>query len=740
MACCLLLSDSFLNYFMKRYLLALGLLGALTANAQSTTDTVQVKEVITSATKFATPKERVAQQIQVIDQKELQANNAMNTADVMANTGNIVVQKSQGGGGSPIIRGFEANKVLIMVDGVRLNNAIFRGGHLQNVLRVDNAALDRVEVMYGPSSTQYGSDALGGVMSFYTKKAVLNTKSANAMVRLATATGEQAVHLDVNTGFKKLAFLTSVSYGNYGDVRMGADYRSVFPGFGQREYYVVRNGNQDSMVKNANPLVQVGSAYKQYDVMEKIMFAQNDYLTHTLNVQYSNTGNVNRYDRLTEYSGSNLKYAQWYYGPEERSLISYRMDNTRSNKLFDKMSIILAHQAINESRNSRKFNKTLLKHQNEAVGVNSFDIDAMKNIRQHEMHYGIEGYFNTVTSTANFENVLTGESTIADTRYPSGGSTMNNIAAYVQDQITIEENKWYANVGARLTSNTLTANFADTTFFKFPFKEVTQKNRALSGTASLVYMPSKGNRIALLGSTGFRSPNVDDITKVFETGPGYLIAPNPTLQPEYTYNAELSASHMIGTDGMIEGGVYYTFMDHALVVDRGTLDGKDSVMYDGAMTAVYTTQNKGQAMISGIYAAAKFNIGNYVVLSGNFNKSRGRVLSSGVETPLDHIAPMSAKFALDYHKAKLNAGVWMLMNGRKPLSEYLLNAEDNEMYATPMGTPAWQCVNARVGYTFTDKISMQLACENILDMNYRVFASGISAPGRNFKLTLRANL
>ena len=729
-----------LNYFMKRYLLALGLLGALAANAQSTTDTVQVKEVITSATKFATPKERVAQQIQVIDQKELQANNAMNTADVLSNTGYVVVQKSQGGGGSPIIRGFEANKVLIMVDGVRLNNAIFRGGHLQNVLRVDNAVLDRVEVMYGPSSTQYGSDALGGVLSFYTKKAVLNNKSANAMVRMATATGEQAVHLDVNTGFKKLAFLTSVSYGNYGDVRMGADYRSLYPGFGKREYYAVRNGNRDSMVKNPNPLVQVGSAYQQYDVLEKIMFTQNEHLTHTLNLQYSNTGNVNRYDRLTEFSGSKLKFAQWYYGPEERSLISYRMDYTRSNKLFDKMSIILAHQSINESRNTRRFNTTLLKHQNEAVGVNSFDIDAMKSFRQHEMHYGIEGYFNTVTSTANFENVLTGESTIADTRYPSGGSTMHNIAAYVQDLITIEENKWYANVGARLTSNTLTANFADTTFFKFPFKDVTQKNRALSGTASLVYMPSKGNRIALLGSTGFRSPNVDDITKVFETGPGYLIAPNPTLQPEYTYNAELSASHRIGTDGMIEGGVYYTFMDHALVVDRGTLDGKDSVMYEGAMTAVYTTQNKGQAMISGIYAAAKFNVGKYVVLSGNFNKSRGRILTNGVETPLDHIAPMSAKFALDYRKAKLNAGVWMLMNGRKPLSEYLLNAEDNEMYATPMGTPAWQCVNARVGYNFTDKISMQLACENILDMNYRVFASGMSAPGRNFKLTLRASL
>ncbi len=725
---------------MKKIITSLLILSSTALFAQST-DTTQLKQVVISANKFETPKEQVAQQIQVISQQQLEQQNAMNTADVLTNTGNIVVQKSQGGGGSPIIRGFEANKVLIEVDGIRLNNAIFRGGHLQNVLRVDNAALDHVEVMYGPSSTVYGSDALGGVMSFYTKKAVTNKMGGNAMLRYGTATGEQALHLDFNVGLKKIAFLTSVSYGNYGDVIQGADHQAQNAGFGNRTYYVERINGKDSMIKNSNVLKQVGSAYKQYDIMEKVLFQQGENLSHTLNIQYSNTGDVNRYDRLTEMSGGKLKYAQWYYGPETRLLASYRMDYTKSSALCDKFSVIAAYQKIGESRHSRRFNAANIKHQIEDVSVISLDVDATKRIKNNNvLYYGVEAYLNTVDSKANFEDVTTGATKIADTRYPDGGSTMNTFAAYLQDKITIEENKWYANVGARLTSSMLKSTFNDTTFFNFPFKSVEQNHTALSGTASLVYMASKQTRFTLLGSTGFRSPNVDDMTKVFETGPGNLIVPNPTLQPEYTYNAEISTTHTFGKDGMIEGGMFYTYMDHALVVDKGLYNGKDSVMYGGVMEQVYMTQNKGQALITGFYANARLNVTPHFSLSGNFTKSRGRILTGGIETPLDHIAPLSGRVSADYQKNKFSAAVWVLMNGRKNITEYLLNAEDNEQYATANGMPAWQCVNLRIGYQLHKNVSLQLACENLLDTNYRVFASGISAPGRNFKITVRGTL
>ena len=89
---------------------------------------------------------------------------------MLAQTGEVFVQKSQMGGGSPVIRGFEANKVLIVVDGVRLNNAIYRSGHLQNVITLEPSELESAEIVFGPGSVIYGSDALGGVMDFHTRE------------------------------------------------------------------------------------------------------------------------------------------------------------------------------------------------------------------------------------------------------------------------------------------------------------------------------------------------------------------------------------------------------------------------------------------------------------------------------------------------------------------------------------------------------------------------------------------
>lgn len=131
-------------------------------------------EIIVSTTKFGVDKSTQPQDIEVISSSEIAFMNQPTTAELLSNTGEVLVQKSQLGGGSPIIRGFEASRVLIMVDGVRFNNAIFRAGHLQNVLRIDENILSGVEVVFGPGSSIYGSDAMGGTMNFYTKNPMLS--------------------------------------------------------------------------------------------------------------------------------------------------------------------------------------------------------------------------------------------------------------------------------------------------------------------------------------------------------------------------------------------------------------------------------------------------------------------------------------------------------------------------------------------------------------------------------------
>jgi hemoglobin/transferrin/lactoferrin receptor protein len=94
--------------------------------------------------------------------------NPQTSADLLANSGHVFVQKSQLGGGSPMIRGFSTNRVLITVDGIRLNNAIFRGGNVHNVISINPFNIEKTEIILGSGSVIYGSDAIGGVMNFYT--------------------------------------------------------------------------------------------------------------------------------------------------------------------------------------------------------------------------------------------------------------------------------------------------------------------------------------------------------------------------------------------------------------------------------------------------------------------------------------------------------------------------------------------------------------------------------------------
>ena len=205
-----------------------------------------IDQVVVSASKWSQIAREIPLKITPISKGQIDFYNPQTAADLLAISGDVFVQKSQQGGGSPMIRGFATNRLLIAVDGVRMNNAIFRGGNLQNVISIDPFSVDRAEVLFGPGSVIYGSDAIGGVMSFYTIAPKHSSTDSmvfggSATVRYSTANSEKTGHIDINYGWEKWAFATSFSYTNFNDLRMGS--------FGPNEYlrpeYVVRQGNTD---------------------------------------------------------------------------------------------------------------------------------------------------------------------------------------------------------------------------------------------------------------------------------------------------------------------------------------------------------------------------------------------------------------------------------------------------------------------------------------------------------------
>ena len=169
---------------------------------------IKLEEVVISTIKWEQLKKEVPNKIVSISEKKIKFENPQTTADLLNTSNEVFVQKSQMGGGSPMIRGFASNSVLLVIDGVRMNNAIYRSGNLQNVITLDPNTIENTEVIFGTGSIIYGSDALGGVMDFHTKKAKLtssekNVLNTNALLRYSTANHENTIHVDFNYGTKK---------------------------------------------------------------------------------------------------------------------------------------------------------------------------------------------------------------------------------------------------------------------------------------------------------------------------------------------------------------------------------------------------------------------------------------------------------------------------------------------------------------------------------------------------------
>jgi hemoglobin/transferrin/lactoferrin receptor protein len=689
------------------------------------------EEVIVYANKFPEKTKRIAQTIVSLNAKQL--NNQPNIADGLINSGQVFVQKSQQGGGSPVIRGFEASRVLLMVDGMRMNNAIYRAGHLQNIITVDNLVLNNVEILYGPSSTLFGSDALGGVVHMFTKNPLLsktnNTEiTGSATTRFSTAINEFKANAQVNIGGKKWASFTSITNSSFGDMIQGKNRLEAYPNFGLQPFIVKRFNNTDSATLNPNPNNQTPSGYKQIDITQKILFKPNNNSQHLINIQISNSTDIPRYDRLTETSSGNPAFAEWYYGPQVRTLLGYSLNSTNTNGFFKDIKLVCNYQHIEESRITRRFKNNNKDFRWEAVDVFGFTIDAKHYSKKNELHLGAESYFNFISSTAERVNIATGAKSRIQTRYSDGPTYMHQHALYAQHTFKISRNLTL-NDGLRFSLVNLQARFADTSIMRLPFNLATQKHLAITGNIGLVFDDNK-NRIAFVLSSGFRSPNIDDLSKVFETTIGRVVVPNTNLKPEYTYNAELNFKKTFGSL-QFGGSLFYTWFTNAIVVDKFQFNGNDSILYNNVRSGVVAPQNKANAFVYGFNVFANVAIAKNTLAEATYTFTYGDFKNNNTTVPLDHIPPTYGRVAITHTQSKWQAQAFVLFNGWKRLDRYSPSGEDNLQYATKDGMPGWYTLNINTQVDITPKLTAQLGIENILDRNYRYFASGISAAGLN---------
>jgi hemoglobin/transferrin/lactoferrin receptor protein len=718
----------------------------------------KLDNVILSVSRTKSKKNRIARQVLVIDRNETEKTMPATSGELLRLSGNIMVQKTQGGAGSPIVRGLEANRVLLVIDGVRLNNAISRTGHMHTAISINPLTLERTEIIYGPSSI-YGSDALGGVINFYTKTPVVNRYkkfSLGLTGKFATVNNETGFHLNSEYSAKNWATSFGFSYTDFGNIRMGQNRVHGYKDWGIVKDYSQNDENTyyENSSTNNNLASQPHTSFNQKDIFNKTIFRLGNRNELIFNTQYNISSPIDRFDKLSQYNNGNLKYAEWRYGTAERFLFSPQLILRFDKKWLKKAKIILAYQDLKESRIWRKFSSFNRNFQEENIKVLSLNADFNTRFsKKRTLSYGLEGTYNKVKSVAQSKILQVSrhdiigytEGDAVPTRYPDGSSNYSSFAAYGNYRFNIGK-KSSLNTGLRFTQTHVHVNWDDNTFIILPYNNNELANFAFTGNLSYI-LTLKDWKMSSIFSSGFRSPNIDDIGKIREKK-GKVTVPNIYLKPEYALNGEFSLTKFFNKKNFnISVDGYYSYLYHYIARDKFELQpGQDKILYNGEWVYTYANVNEGDAEIYGGSLTLSGKITNNFRLKGGIFYTQGRMIDK--KRPMPSIPPFYGNTKLTYKFQNFETAVLYRFMLEKPIDEYDTVSGIDNLDESPIdpisgeyvGFPQWHILSWYGTYHFTKNISINLAVENIFDIHYREFASSISAPGRNIKVQFTTKL
>ncbi|RDY59630.1 TonB-dependent receptor plug domain-containing protein [Flagellimonas nanhaiensis] len=703
----------------------------------------ELQEVVMSVSKWEQQKKHVPQKIESIDAQSISIATPQTSADLLQTSGKVFVQKSQLGGGSPMIRGFATNRLLLSVDGVRMNNAIFRGGNIQNVISIDPFTVKNTEVIFGPGSVIYGSDAIGGVMNFFTKNPHFSFTDSLAVsgrvdYRFASANNENTVHADLNLGKQKWASYTSFTYNNFDDLVMGKHGPDSY----LRSNFAARRNGTDVLLENGDSRKQVTSGYDQFNFLQKVTYRPNTTWKYDLGLHYSETSDFSRYDRLIrpDNSGDGLRSAEWFYGPQKWFMGNLQITKKGKNKFYDGVKLTTAYQHFEESRNERGFQDDERFTSQEKVDALSVNLDfENKKIGDLRLYYGAEYIFNKVHSQGSQKNIVSNETIDAASRYPDG-ATWQTFAGYINGEYQLKPNFTLLS-GARYSQVWVDAQF-DKTFYPFPFDEADLITGAFTGSLGFSWFPKADLQVTLNGSTGFRAPNIDDIGKIFDSEPGSVVVPNPELEPEYAYNAEMGIRKNFKDKLVLKGAAYYTYLVDALVRRDFTFNGESEIMFHGELSNVQAIQNAAKAYVYGFEFGLDAYFNDNWAVSSNLTLTEGTEEDDdGMDSPARHAAPTFADVHLIWKNQKVKADFFLNYNGEINYADLALSERSKAyIYASDSDgnpySPSWYTLNFRSQYQISNALKATMSLENITNQRYRTYSSGIVAPGTNLILSL----
>ncbi len=604
--------------------------------------------------------------------------NARTTPELLAAVNGLFIQKTNHGGGSPFIRGVTGNQTLVLVDGIRLNNSIFRYGPNQYINTVDPFSIQNIEVIKGTGSVQYGTDAIGGIINIQSKKTAFaldkSTATGNALAKYVSGDMEKTMRLSGTHSSKKSAFQGGISLRNFGDVIGGATTKKQSPS-GYKE------------------VAFDGKAI--FDISTKI----NLQLAHQQVAQY----NVPIYHKVV------LENFAINKTDKQQRFFEYAKLVILGNKnLLKQVDITFSHQHGTEKRSSLKNGSNTLVQEQDKITTAGFSVNALSQIKKnYSINTGVEYYHDWVKSKRANVNTFTGSLEAKRGLYPNN-SRFSNFSLYHLHNITVS--KFVINGGVRLNSFAITVKdtFAE---------QVKITPSAVVVNAAVLYPITNRHKLYANYSTGFRAPNIDDLGTLGIVDFRYEI-PTNNLAPEKSANYEVGYKYK-SSSTKIDLAVYYLQLSD--IITRNKIPNEFINGY-----AVYKKQNAESAYIKGFEVEVQQAINKYFKVAAGVSYTYGQ--NNSRQEPLRRIPPFNGRVITSYAKNNFFVNAEYFFADKQ---DRLAQGDIDDNRITKTGTASWHVVNIFAGYQYSF-LQLNMGLQNITNTDYRTHGSGINAVGRSF--------
>ncbi len=683
-----------------------------TLHVQMTAKAIELDEVQVTANRGLMSSREVPQMVSVVNTQDVRARNLPQAPEILRETAGVFVQKTNQGGGSPIIRGLKANKLLLLVDGIRLNNATYRGGNHQYLNTVDAQALERVEVVHGPVSALYGSDALGGAVNVITRSPQFHHQAGLAWRgslagMISTADHTQTSHLGLSASHARWGAVFDASIKSFGDVTRGVNGGGL----------LMQRLANDARVSRRLLETQTPQGYDSFDLSGKLGIKLSETLQLTAAHQSNRQHAVPRYDVYEAQTDS-----LWQYAPQERDLSYAALQSSARNFWFDLAAVTLSRHRQFERRKRQGFGSSAEnRDQYETVTFGALAQFNKIIAARHFLVYGCELYLDKVATLSTQRHTISGVISPRNPIYPDG-SAFTNFGMYAQAEFALAP-RWMVIAGARFSAFRLRAPFAP----ELKLETVTQKPSALTGNVGTRFDLAEGIGLVANVAQGFRAPNLDDLSRLGRAR-GDLIfeIPNPDLKPEtllgldagIKLNFERMQANVIG---------YYNALANILARRPASIAGLPYVIDEGDTVAVFQKSNAGRAYTTGFEIETEIALTARLTLRGNLSYAYGQNKTD--HEPLAAIPPLHGLVGLRFERRQF----WTELYSRFAAAQNRLAAEDKQDLRIPEGgTPGWFTLNLRAGMSVSTHWDFKIGLANVLDRNYREHVSGFNAPGRNF--------